>query len=325
MGKVQKAFNVLYLLKNRGKMTARELSEELDCSEKTIRNIINEIDDRALGVVINRIQGRYGGGYELAYDCYITNFGLSNEELISIKRASPFLSSKSGFTMHKEYKRAVDKIIAKSKLDTNLDFVGSVHYRGINNVPEIEKYYYDMISDAIIEKHVITVKYFSIASRKISYRKIHPYKLYCYKGFNYIAGYCEFNNEVRDFKLSRIKDIKVEDEIFEIDLNFDINKYLCNSFGIFKGDKYDIKLRIRYPYSEYIKESILHPNQKITVINEDEILFEVTMTGKSEIISWIKSMGSYVEVIKPLEIRKSILEDIENLIKTYNKNFKLSK
>lgn len=306
-------------------MTARELSEELDCSKKTVRTIINEIDDRSLGVSINRSQGRYDGGYELDYDCYITNFGLSNEELSSIKRASPYLSEESGFTMHKEYKRAVDKIIAKSKFDTNLDFVGTVHYRGINNVPEIERSYYNIISDAITENHVITIKYFSIASKKTSYRKIHPYKLYCYKGFNYVAGYCESNNEVRDFKLSRIKDIKVEDDKFEINLNFDMDKYLCNSFGIFKGDKYDIKLKIRYPYSEYIKESIWHSQQKITVINENEILFEVTMTGKPEIISWIKSMGSYVEVIEPSEIRESILEDLENLIKTYNKSFKLSK
>ena len=56
-------------------------------------------------------------------------------------------------------------------------------------------------------------------------------------------------------------------------------------------------------------------NQVITELENGSILFEATMKGGPEIIFWILSMQSYVEVRGPQSLKVKLKEELEKMIK----------
>lgn len=64
-----------------------------------------------------------------------------------------------------------------------------------------------------------------------------------------------------------------------------------------------------------ISERIWVDNQVITELENGSILFEATMKGGPEIISWILSMQSYVEVRDPQSLKVKLKEELEKMIK----------
>ena len=94
------------------------------------------------------------------------------------------------------------------------------------------------------------------------------------------------------FKLSRIKDIKILYDTYEIPANFDIREEFPK-FGIMK-EPLEVELLIYPPFAVSVPESIWGENQKIEHNDDGSILFRATMSGKESMKKWILGMGASV-------------------------------
>lgn len=270
--------------------------------------------DCADGIYIERKRGRYGG-YQLISSSFLSDFGIDKKELMALETGSNFLKENKGYYLEKEYQLAVEKIksvmkntLEQPKINYHTKFTNSKFHKEKEVVIEVQK--------AICSKRKIKLQYFSIRRGSISERIVHPYMVYNYEGFLYLAAYCENNREFRDFKLIRIEELHALDEEFSLK-KFDFHKFIEGSFGIFKGEKLDVKLKIKYPHSVYVKESVYIENQIIEELENGDIIFQAVMKGKPEIMTWIKSMGANVEILKPKELREELIEEIKKLQNIY--------
>ncbi|WP_459195794.1 helix-turn-helix transcriptional regulator [Wukongibacter baidiensis] len=304
----------MQLLKYNGKLTSREISQTLGFGERYVRKIINELDGNTHGIFIERTKGKYGG-YELISNSFLCDFGIDKKELMALETGKNFLKENMGYYLEKEYELAVEKIKSVTKKPSKYPKV-SYHSKSTNSKFNKEKEIIFEIQKAIYHRMKIKLEYFSIRRRGTSERIVHPYMIYNYEGFLYMAAYCENNNEFRDFKLIRINDLQVLDEDF-VQMEFDSNKFMEGVFGIFKGDQISIELKIKYPFSIYVKESVFIENQRIEELEDGDIIFKAVMKGKPEIMSWIKSMGANVEVLQPKELREELVEEIKKLQNIY--------
>ncbi|EOD01818.1 hypothetical protein L21TH_0090 [Caldisalinibacter kiritimatiensis] len=301
------------MLKSRGKMKIKELAEILEVSERMIRVYKDDLEKAGIYLLSERGQD---GGYYLDESSFLFNLKLKDDEISALHTVRGFLEKNNNFLLLEEYDNALDKINAAT------DFKGQdnkTQYYLTDSSPNIkldlEKKKYIDINSAIISRNKISIKYFSLTS-KLTERIIRPYSLFIYKGFWYCIGYCELRKKVRDFKLSRIKEYKVIDEKFEIPKDFNIKDFI-GSNSIFNDKTYKVKLKIKYPTSIIVSESIWGDKQKITFNDDYSILFEAEMTGKPEIISWILSMGSSVTIIEPKEIINEIKKEVDEMKKMY--------
>ena len=89
-----------------------------------------------------------------------------------------------------------------------------------------------------------------------------------------------------------------------------------NCLGIYRDEELDVKLKIKNQMSEIVKEKIWVENQKIEEI-EGGIIFKAKIRGKTELISWILSMGSDAEVLEPEELRQEITDEIFKMKNLY--------
>jgi len=318
MGSIANTIKLYLILQSKGKVKIKELAEELEVDERTIRRYKDELEQA--NIYIDSEPGRYGG-YYLYNDNYLMGLTLSQEEYLALMMINEELS-RSNHVVSRDYNSAIEKI----------SVVYNVHHHNATgtifsnytvkksksnvNISEERKKLID-IHAAALTRNKVKIKYYSLSSG-LSERIVHPYATIQYKGDLYFAGYCEKRQEIRDFKLCRIREYTVLDSKFPKNDNFNLEEYMKNCIGIIKDEKNDLKIQIFFPMAQIVKEKIFVDNQKITEYkDEGYIIYEATMEGLEEIKSWILSMGSYAKVLEPKFLQDEIKDEIKKIINIY--------
>ncbi|MCT4596885.1 MAG: transcriptional regulator [Vallitalea sp.] len=312
MSKVGNTLKMLILLKSRGKMKISELSRELEVDRRQIIRYKEDLEQA--GIYITSISGRYGGYYIEDKD-YLLGLYLTDEEYNSLLMAQNQLKYEE-FLFYEDFKMIVDKLnIVKEREG---DFQTDYYIKGFKtnfDYNKERKIWIDINAATIMSKK-IKIMYSSLKNQ-MTERIVRPYGIFQYKGSLYFVAFCEYREEIRQFKISRIKEYEILENKFQKDTSFNIKQYMKNSIGIFKDGQVDLKLKIYYPSAQIVKEKIWVEDQKITDI-KDYIIFEAKMSGLTEIKSWILSMGSDVEIIEPYEFKEDMKKELKEMIKIYN-------
>ncbi|SUY64394.1 putative transcriptional regulator [Clostridium sporogenes] len=315
MSKVGNVFKMLILLKSRGKMKINDIARELEVSERQVRRYKNDLEQA--GIYIKYTSGKYGG-YEYDEKDYLLELNLTEEENSVLLMALEQLKY-DNFIGYKDFELIVDKINFLKETENNKS-VADVKYF-VKNIKvncnyEREKKIWIDINAAIITRNKIKIKYNSLNTGEKE-RIVRPYAVFQYKGSMYFVGYCELRQKIREFKISRIISYEILSEKFERTYNFNFKEYMQDCFGIFKDEEIELKLKIKYPMSQIVKEKIWSDNQ--IDIEDKSIIFKAKLRGITEIKSWILSMGQSVEVIAPSSLKRNVENEIEEMIKIYKK------
>ncbi|HOQ16839.1 MAG TPA: YafY family protein [Defluviitaleaceae bacterium] len=318
MGSIANTIKLYLILQSKGKVKIKELAEELEVDERTIRRYKDELEQA--NIYIDSEPGRYGG-YYLYNDNYLMGLTLSQEEYLALMMINEELS-RSNHVVSRDYNSAIEKISVvynvhhHNATGTNFSNYTVKKSKSNVNISEERKKLID-IHAAALTRNKVKIKYYSLSSG-LSERIVHPYATIQYKGDLYFAGYCEKRQEIRDFKLCRIREYTVLDSKFPKNDNFNLEEYMKNCIGIIKDEKIDLKIQIFFPMAQIVKEKIFVDNQKITEYkDEGYIIYEATMEGLEEIKSWILSMGSYAKVLEPKFLQDEIKDEIKKIINIY--------
>lgn len=311
---------MLVLLRAKQQMKIGEIAEALEVNRRMVQ--IYRDDLEKAGIIIESKPGRYGG-YSLpkTYDSLL-NLNLNPEEVMALNMAYKQLEE-SGFIYANELSVAYNKLMASLQVNkhyqgdvNDYQFVSKSSPAALSNNQERE--HCKKIHASLIQKKQIHINYYSLLNDEHQERTVSPYALYEYRNSLYLTGFCHLRQEIRDFKISRIKSLATTDDYFVMPSDFSLKDYMTNCLGIFKDTTQKVVLKIRHPMSQIIREKIWSDNQVITDIpNEKAILFEAHLQGEIEIISWILSMGSDVEVIEPTDLKVKIREKLEKMIKNF--------
>lgn len=125
-------------------------------------------------------------------------------------------------------------------------------------------------------------------------------------GFStYLIGYAESDKRkgINTFKFSRIKNIELLDEFFEMPGEFDMGALLNSSWGVIWGEDIAIELKFSAAVTRRVKETIWHASQELTDLPDGGCLLRLRVGSLMEITPWIRSWGADVEVLEPRELR----------------------
>lgn len=316
MSKISNALNMYLLLQGSRLMKVNELAYILEVSPRTIKEY--KLDLEKAGIYINSKKGRYGG-YYLENGIDLKGLGINSEELKALKMGKEIIKS-GNHIFSSAFEILANKILNLEKDFVHIDYFNKETLKPINMV-EKEKEMWMVLTKSIVNKRKIKMVYNSLnrsEEKCESVRTVHPYGTFDHEGASYFFGYCEVRKEVRYFKISRIDSIKILNEKFTINIEYDIKKIMRESFGIFDDDIFYLKLRITHPMSQLVKEKQYSLNQKITEIDKDSVIFEANLKGYEEVKTWVLGMGSKVEVLKPEKLKSDVIEEVRKLRKMYN-------
>ena len=201
--------------------------------------------------------------------------------------------------------------------------VGILKRIAVAPVPKvnIDEIVWKKFLEAIRNDYVVEFDYNGRWNTETSHRKFAPYQFLFDDGSCFIFGYSYERNAERIFSLSRIKNLEVTSEHFDLPEDFDFSSRCGGGkFGAFMSDKaVDFVIDLYNDAREIVKERILADNQKVTNFEEEErTRVEFSSTQTLRVMEWILSQGSHAVPISPDWFVDNWKLTVEAMIKRVN-------
>ena len=184
------------------------LAERLEVSERTI---YRDIQDLSLSGI--PVEGEAGVGYMLRHSLDIPPIMFTAEEIEALVVGAKMIKTWGGKELAKSTQSALDKIteVIPAELKDNIEKNKLFSIR-FNEREDID-ITLDICRKATNHKHFLTLNYCR-ADGENSQRRIRPLGLYFWGNIWTLAGWCELRDDFRNFRLDRIKQIKLENDTF---------------------------------------------------------------------------------------------------------------
>lgn len=286
---VQMVFHIV----SREHITAKELADYFNVSTRTIYRDINTLTIAGIPIITSK---GTGGGISLIDGYSIDKALLSKEEQQHIYQGLQMLQA----TKYPNAEIALSKIRAVFRnvlesrwLDIDFTYWGS---------DEKQKVRISEIQYAIVNKHTIMFYYYNSELQK-SNRTVDPLRLVFKSHAWYIIGYCQDKQDIRIFRLSRMKEIQVMPNTFE--------RSLPKDYSLLSDCKEAVDLPVfKLKFSPEIAVRLFDEFQENEVSECADGSYLVTF--QYELSNWtfnrLLSYGKYVEILEP-EIARSMLKE----------------
>lgn len=299
--KIDRLFSIVNILINNKTVTAPYLAEKFDVSVRTIYRDIDVLSEN--GVPVYCTQGK-GGGIYLMDGYSIDKTMLSDKEQEQVLAALHGLNA-TGKISADESLSKLKSIFKKDEADwIEIDFPTWEQ-------SDKDKQYFDTFKSCILNKVVAAFDYFSNKGEKTE-RLIEPYKL-VFKGYSwYVYGYCRTRKDFRFFKLCRIDNLSVTNEMYEqrqvkqIHYQYNDSKVGCKTVHV--KMKIDISAASRV-YDEF-------RNGKIE-LKDDKFIVCADLRDDDYLYNYFFTYGDRIEVLEPVEVRDKLKNQISNMLKKY--------
>lgn len=297
--KINRLFEIVYILLDKEKVTAKELADYFEVSTRTIYRDVEDLSSGGIPIYMNK--GKNGGIFLLP-EYVLNKTVLTETEKINILSALQSLNS-----------------LDESSMELTLSKLSS--FFGENNTGFFEidykdwgsliKEQFDMSKQAILLRKLLEFEYISSTS-KTSQRTVEPYKLWFKERNWYLKGFCLDKEDLRVFRLSRMKNVKIKEEHF-IPRNMDFDLHLDEKIT-YPTTKITMRVESNLSYR------ILDEFSDNDVFENEDGSFTVKMDFIEDewLYGYILSFGKYATVIEPKRIKNIIKGILEKSLENYS-------
>lgn len=291
-------FEIVYILIQKKKVTAKELANRFEVSTRTIYRDI-EILSRA-NIPVYATKGKEGGIGIL--DEYVLNKTiLTEEEQNQILFALQGMKKVAGQD-EKDTLRKLSRLFNK-----NVDDWIRIDFSNWGKDNEKEKRF-NMIKTAILNKNQIEFVYYNSNGEK-SQRTVEPLQVWFKDKSWYLIAYCKMKQDYRIFKIARIKEIKILEEHFKRELQQENKKEEYK----FKTVTLELEISKKMAYRVYDEFEDREINKK----EDGSFIINVEYPENEWVYGYILSFGEYVKVLSPERVKRTIKDKIEKILKNY--------
>lgn len=163
---------------------------------------------------------------------------------------------------------------------------------------------------AIASRHSVEMEYLP-ASRpsNVTQRRLNPYVVLPTGQSWHVVGWCHLRQDVRIFKVDRIRSLHATEFSFERDPEFDVEEFLLQGWGITRlpdQESEAIELIFEVPAAQWVAEENWHPTQQVEWLDDGRVRFCLNLPVTEEFSRWVLSYGSYCTVQQPDTLREWI-------------------
>lgn len=298
---INRLFEIIYILLDTKIITAKELADKFEVSSRTIYRDIEILS--SAGIPVYMTKGKNGG-------ISILSEFIFNKAILTKEEKSEILSSIKAVNAISFNNKELDAILKKLNNVLGKDFADwiEVDFSNWGN-SKTEKFIFDKLKFSILNKKIIKFSY-SNQKGESSTRKVYPIKLY-FKGQSwYLYGFCKYKNDYRFFKLRRIKNIYVYDEIFDTK-NF---KTEIEKKPFSNNDFVDLKLKISSKLSYRVYDEF----ENFKKLEDGSFIVSVKYPKGDWLFNYIFSFGENCEILSPIEIKKTLKNKIQKMLLNYS-------
>lgn len=306
----EQLFELLYVLLDRKKSTAKELSRHFGVSVRTVYRWCNSLS--LAGIPLYAARGK-GGGIFVQEQYALNALVLTEDEKASVLSCVNAFKNLTGAEILSAGNVSAPVCSAAQKLKSlsrkNTDWV-EVDFSPWNPLGRHIAGLFETVRDAIIGGKVIQIEYFS-SSGKSGSRFVHPRKLLFRGQAWYVFGWCEQKQEMRFFKLSRIQKVSVTKRSCA-PCTYDDSKLKerCDMSGS-AVRTVSLALKVKAQAAWKIMDDFLIERKEL--LCDGNVFMTVRAADHEWLVPYLLSFGSSLEVISPARIRKQLAEEVQRM------------
>jgi proteasome accessory factor B len=310
-----------HLSSSRHGRTVKDLADELQVGEKTIRRDLDMF--RLAGFPLEEtVHERGRKTWRLHHDTSRPELNFAYDEALALYLSRRFLEPLAGtpfWAASQAVFRKLRALLGEGALRYaesvsslfHQTSVGAGHYA---NKDEI----LDALMVGIEDRKAVFITYQSQqATEPVTY-DVYPYGLIYHRNSLYLVGHAPQHNQIRHWKVDRIELAEVTKFPFQRPTDFDLQKHLSGSFGIFHGHgNICVKVRFSSAVARYVQESKWHASQQLTTQKDGSLLAEFQLSTTQEIKRWILSFGREAVVMEPMSLAGEIHCEATEMVQAY--------
>ncbi len=226
MTRLTRLTNILLQLQANRVVTSKELADKFGISQRTVYRDIKALEEAGVPII-----GEIGTGYSLMDGYRLPPVMFTEHEMNALLTAQQYFRNNGDKSISENFDLVVTKVkailrsAAKANTEKLSDRVKVFHIKNhLSKTDNLSK-----IQTAIIHSTVLHITYHTIYSDQVSEREIEPLAVYYTKNNWVLIARCRLRNDLREFRLDRIKHLKETGTQFD-ETEFSFTAYI-NSFS----------------------------------------------------------------------------------------------
>lgn len=308
-------------------LDVKSLAAQFQTSEKTIRRDLKDLKDQGV-----QIQEAIGPKNQKVYSLdrmSLPPMQLTFDEALAVFLGQSQLNAFVGSGVEDAAISALEKIrlwLGKPEARYVEKISERIHFSRHQGVRADRSEVIDSLMIALEDSRAIFIEYQSAQSTEPLTYDIYPYGLAEHRESLYVVGHSSHHNEIRTWKVDRIRSTELTLFPFKRPADFGIGKFFEGAFSIVTGHQpQNIRIRFTGTAVQYVCEKQFHVSQQTDLQPDGSVFIGLRLTSLVEVKSWVLSFGCKAEVLEPQELRAAIVDELRQLSQLYVLNLKIAK
>ncbi len=306
---------LIMLLQRKPNQKAADLAEELGVSLRTVHRYFGMLDE--IGVPVYAERGPHGG-FSLVRGYRMPPLVFTPQEAAAVTLGVGLVEELWGQLYQEAARGALAKLDQVLPDDQRHEIAWArraLLATGMHRTDlEILAPVLEVLRQAVRDHIRVRMDYQSRDQAKPSQREMDPYALVHRWGWWYVIGYCRLREGLRTFRVDRIASLELLPAPFEIPADFDLRAYLAQEPGT--QPLIEVQMRFRPEAAR-----LAFDNQTYWQRLEPQTDGSVLVTFAAPDLIWAASTtlayGPVVEVLSPAEVRETVIEWAQAVVKSY--------
>jgi len=318
MSKMVNMLSILWLLKTRKQLTAKELAEELEISIRTVYRYIDALC--ASGVPIISDAG-HNGGYSLLNEFTKAPLFFNQDEQKALVHAAKFAID-AGYP----FSETLDEAISKLKMYTNEEQLNHInnHLRGFEVIhPTVAPSLKSILQDlemAVADSYSVNIVYLKEREIEPQSRYIDPYGIVYWKSKWYTVAYCHLRKEVRSFRMDRIQSLSKTDQNFDRPFGFSARSYFLKDL-LPDSNQLDKLVSVRIEGNAHVLDDLCQHwlfNHALIERKNNQALFKVDKESIHSFVPYfLLPYGKSLTILEPTLLQEQLATISFEIFKHY--------
>lgn len=297
---LNRMLSMIYILMNKGTVTAGELARRFEVSTRTIYRDVETLS--MAGIPIYARKGK-NGGISLTEQFVLDKMLISKEEQGQILAALASLQETGAQCEAETLRKLGDFFRAEPENWVAIDF---------SDWSGRQKELFENLRQAILERHVLKFDYYGQYGEMTS-REAEPVQLLFKEYTWYLRAFCRTRGAMRLFKVLRIKRLEILEETFTADKD----RFQQPETELQLPETESLEIIIEIDQEEAYRVYDRFDEEEITVLPDGKFRICMKVLLDDWVYGMILSFGASAKVIGPEKVRKEMGRRISEMKKLY--------
>lgn len=318
MNRIDRLTAILIQLQSHRITRARDIATRFGISLRTVYRDIRALEEA--GVPIG---SEAGVGYFLAGGYRLPPVQFTPEEARALLLAGKLVSQLTDVSVQRQHEDALYKIKAVLKeeqqemlddLESKITVLDSPN-RSSQPEPTPADLHLEKIQQALLNRTVVEMDYFSPSSGQFTRRGIEPIGMVYYGDAWHIIAYCQLRQDYRDFRLDRMSKLGVTGQHYHLRDHLSLEQYLSRQSQT--TDATLVKIHFNASVFPFIQQDRYRYGFVQEKITEDGAENWFLVAEMNYFARWLLMYGNGVTIISPNQLQNTIQELIQELTLHY--------